>query len=146
MATIIENPELLDETKAGNYFVSNYPPYSLWTEDRAAEAFAALNRPPSQQSPLGIYIHIPFCRKRCHFCYFKVYTDKNSSEVEGYLDAAIDELKLYAAKPFIGGRKPTFIYFGGGTPSYISSRQLTSLVTRMKAILPWDEVQEVAFE
>ena len=146
MATVIDNPELLEETQAGNYFVSNYPPYSLWSEDRAAEAYTALNSPPTRQSPLGIYIHIPFCRKRCHFCYFKVYTDKNSSEVEGYLDAAVEELRLYAAKPFIGGRKPTFIYFGGGTPSYISSRQLSSLVNRMKEILPWDEAQEVAFE
>ena len=74
--------------------------------------------------PLGVYLHIPFCRKRCHFCYFKVYTDKNAAEVDGYLDAAVQELELYAQKPVIGGRKPKFIYFGGGTPSYISSRQL----------------------
>ena len=62
MATVTELPELLDETKAGNYFVSNYPPYSLWTEEHAAQAHAVLNRPPARLSPLGIYIHIPFCR------------------------------------------------------------------------------------
>ncbi len=146
MATVTELPELLDETKAGNYFVSNYPPYSLWTEDHAAEAHAVLDRPPARLSPLGIYIHIPFCRKRCHFCYFKVYTDKNSTEVEAYMDAVVEEYKLYAAKPFIGGRKPTFIYFGGGTPSYISSTQLGKTVERMKQALSWDLAQEVAFE
>ena len=36
----------------------------------------------------GLYLHIPFCRKRCHFCYFRVYTDKNATEVQGYLDVA----------------------------------------------------------
>jgi oxygen-independent coproporphyrinogen-3 oxidase len=136
-----------DDTKAGNYFVSNYPPYSFWNEAQAARAHAMIEQPPANPAaPLGIYVHIPFCRKRCHFCYFKVYTDKNSSEVQGYLDSALEELAIYASKPFIGGRKPTFIYFGGGTPSYISSTQLTRLVDGMKRLLPWDEVQEVAFE
>jgi oxygen-independent coproporphyrinogen-3 oxidase len=137
-----------DETKthAGNYFVSNYPPYSFWTEEHVGEAFDALERPPAPRTPLGIYLHIPFCRKRCRFCYFKVYTDKDANEIENYLNAAVRELELYSAKPFIGERKPTFIYFGGGTPSYISSRQLTGLTERMKQLLPWDEAEEITFE
>jgi oxygen-independent coproporphyrinogen-3 oxidase len=135
-----------EATGAGNYFVSNYPPYSFWTRDRVHEAHAALDRPPSLGTPLGIYLHIPFCRKRCHFCYFKVYTDKDAGEIEGYLDTAIQELALYAKKPFIGGRKPKFIYFGGGTPSYISSRQITYVVNGMKQLLSWDEAEEVTFE
>jgi oxygen-independent coproporphyrinogen III oxidase len=134
------------ETRAGNYFVSNYPPYSFWTPDQVGDAFAALERPPSPGTPLGVYLHIPFCRKRCTFCYFKVYTDKDSSEIQGYLDAAVAELRLYSRKPFIGGRKPKFVYFGGGTPSYISTRQLTGLASSMKELLPWDEAEEVTFE
>lgn len=137
---------LVEETTVGSYFVSNYPPYSFWTPDHVSEAHAALDRPPAAGTPLGVYIHIPFCRKRCHFCYFKVYTDKDSTQIENYLDTAISELTLYANKPFIGGRKPKFIYFGGGTPSYISSSQLTRLVEGMKRLLPWDEAEEVAFE
>src|SRR5215467_9546780 len=146
---ITEPPkEVLPEeaTAAGNYFISNYPPYSFWTPDHVVEAYNALERPPAPATPLGIYLHIPFCRKRCHFCYFKVYTDKNAAEIETYLNSAIDELSLYSKKPFIGGRKPKFIYFGGGTPSYISSRQLTLVVDRMKGLLPWDEAEEITFE
>jgi len=135
-----------EATTAGNYFISNYPPYSFWTRDHAHEAHAALERVPAPETPLGIYLHIPFCRKRCHFCYFKVYTDKDAGEIQSYLDAAIQELALYSKKPFIGGRKPKFIYFGGGTPSYISSRQLGRLVHAMKKLLPWDEAEEVTFE
>ena len=71
-------------------------------------------------TPLSAYVHIPFCRKRCRFCYFKVYTDKDSSEIKGYIDAVLKEFALYAGKPFVGGRKPKFIYFGGGTPSLLS--------------------------
>ncbi|MGH9719184.1 MAG: coproporphyrinogen-III oxidase family protein [Bryobacteraceae bacterium] len=137
---------LEEETHGGSYFVSNYPPYSFWSESRVHEAFAALERPAAAGTPLGVYLHIPFCRKRCHFCYFKVYTDKDSNEIEAYLDAVIQELTLYSRKPFIGGRKPKFVYFGGGTPSYISSRQLAHVVEGMQRCLPWDEAGEIAFE
>jgi len=139
------NVSLTEETTAGNYFVSNYPPYSYWNQDQVSQAFEALDRPPRAGAPLGIYVHIPFCRKRCHFCYFKVYTGKDSSEIDGYLDAVVRELTLYSGKRFIGGRKPSFIYFGGGTPSYISTRQLTHLVDGMTGLLPWDQAEEVAF-
>jgi oxygen-independent coproporphyrinogen-3 oxidase len=115
-------------------------------KDRVGEAHAALDRPAAEGTPLGIYLHIPFCRKRCHFCYFKVYTGKDSSEVERYLDTTIQELTLYSQKAFISGRKPKFIYFGGGTPSYISSKQLTRLVEAMTKLLPWDEAEEITFE
>jgi oxygen-independent coproporphyrinogen III oxidase len=135
-----------EETTPGNYFISNYPPYSFWTPERLADAYAALDRPPREGTPLGIYLHIPFCRKRCHFCYFKVYTDKKAEEIEAYLDAAIQELTLYSKKSFIGGRKPKFVYFGGGTPSFISSKQLTRTVTEMQRLLPWDDAEEVTFE
>src|SRR6478672_7096507 len=91
-------PPLEKQTTVGNYFVSNYPPFSFWKPEFVPEAAAAMERPPSRV-PLGLYVHIPFCRKRCHFCYFKVYTDKDSSEIRGYLDALLKELALYAKKP-----------------------------------------------
>ena len=138
--------QLDEDTTVGSYFVSNYPPYSFWTPEQVGDAFAALDRPPAPGTPLGVYLHIPFCRKRCHFCYFKVYTDKNAAEIEGYIDAAIRELSLYASRPFIGGRTPRFVYFGGGTPSYISSAQLQRLVAGMKKQLSWDAAEEVTFE
>ncbi len=134
------------ETEVGNYFVSNYPPYSFWKPERVGEALAALERPPAPDTPLGVYLHIPFCRKRCHFCYFRVYTDKNAEEIQRYLDAAIGEAALLAARPILGGRSPNFVYFGGGTPSYLSVRQLTTLADGLRRILPWDRAEEITFE
>ena len=147
MTTVPPTEVCSDEaTTPGNYFVSNYPPYSFWTPDHVSEAYEALERPAVSGTPLGIYLHIPYCRKRCHFCYFKVYTDPDSGEIESYLDAVIQELDLYSKKAFVSGRRPRFIYFGGGTPSFISSRQLTRLVNAMKSILPWDSAEEITFE
>jgi oxygen-independent coproporphyrinogen-3 oxidase len=135
-----------DETKAGNYFVSNYPPFSFWNDEDVPCVSSLLQSPTPGTAPLGVYYHVPFCRKRCHFCYFKVYTDKNSNDVRRYLSATLSELKNYAESPYIKGRKPKFVYFGGGTPSYLSAQQLTELTDQMKAILPWDEAEEVTFE
>ncbi len=138
--------ELDDKTHGGGYFVSNYPAYNFWTREAAQDAQAILDKAPKPGTTLGLYTHIPFCRRRCHFCYFKVYTDKNAQQIAGYVDSVLTELKTYAQKPFIGGRKPNFIYFGGGTPSYLSTTQLLQLTNGMKALLPWDEVEEVTFE
>lgn len=139
-------PPLEKQTTVGNYFVSNYPPFSFWKPEHVPELAAALERPPVAGTPLGVYLHIPFCRKRCHFCYFKVYTDKDSAEIKAYLDATLQELATYAARPFVNGRKPAFVYFGGGTPSYLSEGQLRHLTESMKALLSWDAVEEVTFE
>lgn len=135
-----------DETTAGNYFVANYPPFSFWKKELTPDVARILQTPASPGTPLGVYFHIPFCRKRCHFCYFRVYTDKNAEEIKGYIDLGMKELAQYAASPRIAGRKPKFIYFGGGTPSYLSVSQLTALTQRMKDLLPWDEAEEIAFE
>lgn len=135
-----------DDTKAGNYFVANYPPFSFWSPDHLDDAVEALQSPPAPDTPLGLYVHIPFCRKRCHFCYFKVYTDRNAEQITRYMDAVISEMRMYAEQAFVDGRTPKFVYFGGGTPSYLSDKQLAYLTDGLKEALPWDGVEEVAFE
>ncbi|HEU4508999.1 MAG TPA: coproporphyrinogen-III oxidase family protein [Pyrinomonadaceae bacterium] len=133
-------------TEVGNYFVSNYPPFSQWKPEFVPEALEALNQPSRVDDPLGLYIHIPFCRKRCLFCYFKVYTDKKSSEIEIYLDALIKENELYSRMPAFQGRQLRFAYFGGGTPSYISEKQLRYLVDGLNRHVSWSNAEEVTFE
>ena len=112
----------------------------------AARCGAALRSPPPADVPLGLYLHIPFCRKRCKFCYFRVYTDKNADDVEHYVAALSREIELVSRLPVMGGRPFRFVYFGGGTPSFLSAKQLTSLVDRLRANINWDHAEEVTFE
>ena len=133
-------------TEVGNYFVSNYPPFSQWKPEYVHEALEVLQQPPRTEDPLGLYIHIPFCRKRCKFCYFKVYTDKNASEIEIYLDGLIKENELYSRTRAFQGRQLRFVYFGGGTPSYVSERQLHYLVEGLSRHVSWANAEEVTFE
>jgi oxygen-independent coproporphyrinogen-3 oxidase len=135
------------QTEVGSYFVATYPPFSAWTTAAVEQdGKVALETPPVPDVPLGVYLHIPFCRKRCHFCYFRVYTDKNAQEVNDYLDVLAREWELCAAKPAIAGRPLNFVYFGGGTPSFLSTKQLEGLVGRLSALTPWTDAEEVTFE
>jgi len=133
------------KTEVGSYFISNYPPFSQWTAEQLPEIEAALAAPP-QTVPLGLYLHIPFCRKRCKFCYFRVYTDKSAPDVERYVQALEREIELVSEQPVMGGRPFRFVYFGGGTPSFLSAKQLTSLVDRLRKHVNWDHAEEVTFE
>jgi len=135
-----------EKTGLGNYFIANYPPFSFWKPNYLPEAMAALQRSPTPGTPLGLYLHIPFCRKRCKFCYFRVYTDKNAKDIEVYLDALLKEVTLLSKTGCIGGRGLDYVYFGGGTPSYLSANQLAGLMGKLKEILPWDKAREVTFE
>src|SRR5213080_2252840 len=131
-----------EKTGLGNYFVANYPPFSFWKPEHLPAARTALASPPRPETPLGLYLHIPFCRKRCKFCYFRVYTDKNARDVETYTGALLKEVELCSRLPVVGGRPLHYVYFGGGTPSYLSATQLRGLMERLQQIMPWDKAEE----
>lgn len=134
------------KTEVGSYFISNYPPFSQWKKENVAEALSAFAQPPRPDVPLGLYLHIPFCRKRCKFCYFKVFTQVKAEEIERYVQALSKEIEIVAQQPVMGGRPFRFVYFGGGTPSFLSNRQLTSLVDRLRQNIRWNQAEEVTFE
>jgi oxygen-independent coproporphyrinogen III oxidase len=138
---------LVDQPEVGSYFVATYPPFSVWSPEAVdRDARPALEQSPSPGVPLGLYLHIPFCRKRCHFCYFRVYTDKNAQEIARYLDVLGREWEIYSELPAIAGRPLNFVYFGGGTPSFLSTQQLDGLVNRLTATTPWNQAEEITFE
>ncbi len=134
------------KTEVGSYFISNYPPYSQWKPEHLPQVEAALDAPPVEDTPLGLYLHIPFCRKRCKFCYFKVFTDVNAKEVQRYVDALCDEISMVSRKAIMADRPFRFVYFGGGTPSFLSPKQLGKLADRLHQHITWDGAEEVTFE
>lgn len=134
------------KTEVGSYFISNYPPFSQWEQNQLEDVKEVLSSPPLESTPLGLYLHIPFCRKRCKFCYFKVFTDNKAKDIELYVSALSREIELISKQQVMGGRPFRFVYFGGGTPSYLSSKQLTSLVDRLRENIDWSLAEEVTFE
>lgn len=135
-----------DKTEVGNYFISNYPPFSFWNRESLPSITEAFETPSTSVEPMGLYLHIPFCRKRCKFCYFRVYTDVQAKAIQDYVDTLAHEVAMIAEKPAVQGREFRFVYFGGGTPSFLSERQLLGLVEKLRTSIRWDNADEVTFE
>jgi len=137
-----------DEPLEGNYFVSTYPPFSAWTRAALPEVHRLLQAPAAarQDEPLGLYVHVPFCVKRCDYCYYLSYADKSAADIDAYVDAVLAEAQLYRRTAALAERTPTFVYFGGGTPSLLSAREIERLLRGLQHVFPWARVQEATFE
>ena len=95
--------------------------------------------------PMGLYLHIPFCRTRCAFCnfYLQVY---RPDRVESFLAAIRKELTLYGKQPELSGRPLGSIYFGGGTPTVLSAGQLCDLLTTIRQTFTCQSDIEITVE
>ncbi len=97
------------------------------------------------QRDIGLYIHVPLCRQRCHFCafYLEIATP---ARIESFLSALERELTLYHQQNVLAGRTLQSIYFGGGTPTTIPPQQLTLLLAGIKKTFPVTPDVEVTVE
>jgi oxygen-independent coproporphyrinogen-3 oxidase len=133
------------EPLVGNYFVAAYPPFFAWQPEQLPALDEAPQKPPAA-GPLGLYVHVPFCQKKCDYCYYLSFVGQSSEVVDRYLDAVVRELSLYARWPAVEKRRLAFVYFGGGTPSTLSSAQVDRLAGGLHRVLSWNDVEEVTFE
>ena len=85
---------------------------------------------------LGIYIHIPFCKKKCYYCDFVSYAN-NCKNVEEYKKTVIKEIESYNLENY----NITTIYIGGGTPSYIDSKYIVEILAKLKQKLQNNETK-----
>ncbi len=81
----------------------------------------------AQPHDLGLYIHVPFCQKRCHFCAFYLMAHRDE-HVQRYLAALAQEIVLFAKEEACGRFPISTIYFGGGTPTSLESEQLEEIL------------------
>ncbi|UJP05199.1 MAG: radical SAM family heme chaperone HemW [Nitrosomonas sp.] len=97
--------------------------------------------------PLSLYIHIPWCLKKCPYCDFNSHTingkDGQAPEDE-YVAALIRDLE--ASLPDIWGRRISSVFFGGGTPSLFSAGAIDRLLTTVRMLLPLEHFAEVTLE
>ncbi len=78
------------------------------------------------RKPLGLYIHIPFCKSKCDYCDFCSFVPNNKSVVEHYTDALILQMEDWSAR--CRKHKVDSVYIGGGTPTYLSIRRLGRII------------------
>ncbi|MGD9559018.1 MAG: radical SAM family heme chaperone HemW [Oscillospiraceae bacterium] len=89
--------------------------------------------PKDAQGGYGLYVHIPFCHSRCHYCDFYSTTTQEGVP-EAYVDALLRDFARHAPREAGGtARRPQSVYFGGGTPGLLAPRQVAKL---LKAVRP----------
>ena len=96
------------------------------------------------KTPLGIYIHVPFCRSKCQYCDFYSLATKDDKTIDGYLDAVCDHIK--EAGELAPGYKVDSIYFGGGTPTFFGADGMAVILTTIRRNFDVDNNAEITFE
>lgn len=94
---------------------------------------------------IGLYIHIPFCKERCHFCAFYLEVAR-TERIDAFQRALLQEIDYYQRQGTIGNRPLRSLYFGGGTPTALPATQLTSLLQHIQTAWPTDESVEITLE
>jgi len=96
------------------------------------------------KTPLGIYVHVPFCRSKCQYCDFYSVTEKHDKLLDGYLDAICAHIK--ETGPLAPAHKVDTIYFGGGTPSFFGADGIATILTCIRRNFDVDMNAEITFE
>ncbi|HEX8370710.1 MAG TPA: radical SAM family heme chaperone HemW [Pyrinomonadaceae bacterium] len=94
----------------------------------------------------GVYLHIPFCRSRCSYCDFATDVYKNAETVERYVNALVGEIENFSRISNVESRIVDTIYFGGGTPSLLSPRQLEKILDSIYKSFPVEKNIELTME
>ena len=96
------------------------------------------------KTPLGIYIHVPFCRSKCNYCDFYSMPCKDDALMDSYLDAVCAHIKEAGA--LAPGYRVDTIYFGGGTPSYFGGDAIAIIMTAIRRNFDVATDAEITFE
>jgi oxygen-independent coproporphyrinogen-3 oxidase len=114
-----------------------YPPTEIYRPlpfERVLQAWRAVVQERSSNqtgAPVGVYAHVPFCERKCSFCYCDTVITRDGTRVQRYLDALHKEIDLLA--PALQGQPVSTIYLGGGTPTWLAPGQLDELLGRLAA-------------
>ena len=96
------------------------------------------------KTPLGIYIHVPFCKSKCHYCDFYSVTELDTQLHDGYLDAICDHLR--ESGPLTPGYRVDTVYFGGGTPSFFGADGMAAILATIRRSFDVASDAEITFE
>ena len=98
----------------------------------------------NNKTPLGIYVHVPFCRSKCQYCDFYSLTGKDDKLLDDYLHAVCEHIRETGA--LAPNYKVDSIYFGGGTPSFLGPDALATILTVIRRSFDVDAAAEITFE
>jgi len=121
-----------------------FPPPLLNKSAAPAAANVLFSKTAIINKRYSIYLHSPFCKSLCSFCYYAIIPGKGIELADQYVDHLIKEMEMYSST--FKGQICESIYFGGGTPSYLNENNLTRLFNALKNNFALDENAEITVE
>lgn len=119
-------------------FLTQYPPLNVMDKKNISSIW--------EKEFFHLYIHIPFCVRKCDFCYYKSFVLKNAPFVDEYFEILKEEIKLYSKMPQVQSKQIRSIYFGGGTPTILSETQISSIMDLITKSFDIHNECEICFE
>ena len=100
--------------------------------------------PRNEKTPLGIYVHVPFCRSKCKYCDFYSLAACEGRLMDEYLRAVCTHIK--ESGPLTPGYRVDTVYLGGGTPSFLGAEGLSAILTAIRQSFDVSPAAEITFE
>lgn len=147
LASLGITPELIRAYDRRIPRYTSYPPAPYWSPSVTPEQWeghlrAASDSPPA---PLSLYVHIPFCARRCHFCACNVIITRKDRVVSDYLDQLAAEVDLLR-RHYRGQGPVVQLHLGGGTPNYLQPEQMRRLLAILEKAFPFAPGAERSIE
>lgn len=113
---------------------NQYPPYSLLDNISEREIYSLAKSLGQRQEKksLALYVHMPFCRSKCTFCYYFVVVDCRKKTINNYISHLKKEIQVLSKKKYLKFRKISSLYWGGGTPSLLHENQINDFMSYLK--------------
>ena len=120
--------------------IKDFKPINVTAPVMGDATISGLKNPP----PLSLYIHIPWCVKKCPYCDFNSHESKQEIPEKRYVQALIADLEQ--SIPRVYGRKIKSIFFGGGTPSLFSAESINEILSVVRMLTPLEYGAEITLE
>jgi len=146
-------PEGLTERLASSLMIQNdyfpcfdwtFPPPLLNKSEPPASVDELFSHPSVVPDVFSLYLHSPFCRSLCSFCYYTIIPGRGIEKAEHYVDYLLREMEMYAER--MGDKKCESVYFGGGTPTFLDDYLLVRLFEGLDKYFSFTEDVEISIE
>jgi oxygen-independent coproporphyrinogen III oxidase len=145
--TVVAPLELLRKYDRPGPRYTSYPTAPSWTDDYDADKYERALRDAGKntQEPLSLYVHLPFCEKRCYFCGCNVFVPRRREHITDYLAALGLEITK-TADALNGRNKVQQLHFGGGTPTHLSVPEFTEVMDALQERFILLDTAEISIE
>jgi oxygen-independent coproporphyrinogen-3 oxidase len=137
------DPQLLSKYNTSGPRYTSYPTALEFNDEFKHDDFIqAVKDSPNRE--LSLYVHIPFCHTLCYYCGCNKVITRHRDKADIYLDYLAQEIALQA--PLFTEYKVKQLHWGGGTPSFLTHKQITTLVTLLKEKFDFSDELEMSIE